>query len=158
MPVFPGVFDKLLKSSRVKLTVKNYGFFNVFNTKSANLFVLVEKCRNCYNSNIEENAENETAGFKGFGEPGAHILCALFVGCYEFCNSVFDIRCNICCSYCHNTWQSCDKSYVFSVVFDWCSHDFGRIFKARTPAGTNNFCKNKIIKRKNPAEAGFLNE
>jgi hypothetical protein len=31
---------------------------------------------------------DETASFKGFGKSVAHILCAVFVGRFEFCNSI----------------------------------------------------------------------
>ena len=49
-PGFPGVFELLLKNGRVKLTVDKYLVINVFNKKFGSVFILVENCRNCYNS------------------------------------------------------------------------------------------------------------
>lgn len=93
---------------------------------------------------LTENVDHETAGIKGIGEPGAHILCALFFGGYELCHIVYYIR------YCICNIPDCEshKSYKSNVVFigtDWHAYDFGGVFQTRTAIGANNICKNKIV-------------
>ena len=106
----------------------------------------------------KENVGNETAGFKGFGKSRAHILCAVFAGCNELFHTVFNICRDICRGSCIHPRQGCDKSQVFSVVFDWRSYDSGRFFQARAATGPNHIRENKVNKRKNPTEAGNVNE
>lgn len=93
---------------------------------------------------LKENVDNETAGIKGFSESGAHILCALFVGGYELCDTVF----HICYNICNIFGVIAEKSVKSDVVFikpDSGSYDIGRVFKAGTAAGTDNFSKNKTF-------------
>lgn len=60
-------------------------------------FMLVEKCRNCYNWNTERG-NFEAKSSESFGKSAAHILCALFVGGIKFPCLVFIICCFYGCN------------------------------------------------------------
>ena len=89
--------------------------------------------------------DDETAGFKSFGEPIAHILCALFAGRYELCVAISDIHWCFYDRFNHKWGQYGRKSIIFLDICDNCTYVSGRIFKERTTIGTNNNSKNTTL-------------
>ena len=119
------------------------GFSTLLTKMLGGLFILVENCWNCYNSNKEE--ENETAGIKSIGKSGAYFLCALFAGGAEFHCPVFNLDCVVCCVFDFNQGAKSIESNVFSDFGFGGAFGADCFFKTRPTVGPDCVGKNATV-------------